>query len=165
MERLVENEESPVRPARACALGVGIALSPYLGIQTLFIFVLSWIFRLQTRIVFTVAYIINNPWTMFPIALFDYLVGSRIAALLKLDLTRYNPAWVQWLTAWINNKIGHHICRYVNVADFSFWAYMLGGHLVALIGGIIAYFLAKRFFARVIEKRDINVEKQKIHKH
>ena len=154
LERLIENETSPNRPARACAFGVGIGLSPYLGIQTLFVFVLSWIFGLKTRIVFTVSYIINNPWTMIPIAVFDYLVGSWIAALLRLNLSRYKPAWVQWLTAWINKKIGHYICRYINIADFSFWAYMIGGHLVAIVGGVITYFLAKRFFARMIEKRD-----------
>ena len=80
---------TPKERAAAVALGVWIAFSPFLGIQTFLIFGICWIVHLNPSITFAVVYLINNPWTMIPIAAADYMVGSRAN---PTFLTVVNPA-------------------------------------------------------------------------
>lgn len=141
-QKLLQAEKSPVRLARSMALGFCIALSPFLGIQTFLIIGLSWLLRLNTVVAVIVSYTVNNPWTMVPIAAFDYVVGKWLVTdILGYDLTPYNPSWMTW----VNEKIGNYLVDYLGIETLDFWAYIIGGSLVSFIITLSIYPLLMKF--------------------
>lgn len=70
-------QEPPGRLAAAWALGVGIALSPFLGLHTLIALLLGLVLRLNKPDILAGTFVIN-PWTLplyFPAAVF---LGRRV---------------------------------------------------------------------------------------
>jgi uncharacterized protein (DUF2062 family) len=154
LDKILAAESSAQKLALSTAVGFFIAFSPYLGIQTVLIFLISWALRLNTTVVFTITYLVNNPWTMIPIVVLDYVVGRWVAeSLLGIDLLKYNPGWMASVNKWLDAKIGHYVRQYINVSDLSFWAYFIGGHIVALSIAFIIYPISKYFFKKLIERR------------
>jgi uncharacterized protein (DUF2062 family) len=74
---LFKLNDPPHRLALAFAVGVFIAFSPTIGLHTLSVFALAWVFRLNTIVMFTAAFI-NNPWTIVPMYGFCLWFGIRI---------------------------------------------------------------------------------------
>jgi hypothetical protein len=145
INKVISPDMSPPYVARSCALGVFMAFSPYLGIQTILVIGLAVIMRASAPIAVTLLYVINNPWTMIPIAALDFVFGRfLVTTLLGLDLTPYNPAWMEW----VNNKIGYYVLSFVGIDKFCFWSYLIGGHIIALTAAAITYPLVKRAWAR-----------------
>lgn len=79
---------------------------------------------------------------MLPILLLDYVVGSSFLRLLGLDLTQYDPTWMGWL----NDKLIPYIGPYLGVKKLSLWAYLIGGHLVAIPLAAISYPFIKKLY-------------------
>lgn len=140
--RLEKTGLSSSQVAWSGSLGIYLAFSPFLGIQTLLVFVFSFLFRAHAGIIFTVLYTVNNPWTMIPIALFDYIVGAGFLKLGGFDLSAYDPRWMDW----INRKLGSWLFPYLGIKKLSFWAYFIGGNLVAIPISIIAYPALKKMY-------------------
>lgn len=159
IDKMLIDEPSPNRLALSCAIGTFLAFSPYLGIQTVLIFVLSWLMSLNTTVTFSVVYLINNPWTMIPIVILDYLVGAWVAGLLNLDLLRYNPSWMQTFNHWIEKKAGTYLTQW-GIGELSFWAYFIGGHIVAVTLGLIAYPIARYWISRMMNSANLKNEKE-----
>jgi uncharacterized protein (DUF2062 family) len=142
--------------ARSCSLGCFIALSPLLGIQTPILFVLSPLFKANTWLVLTIVYVINNPWTMIPIVVFDYLVGYTLLRYLNAEtLLNHNPSWMQF----INNKIGPYLNSYLGIQELRIWCYIIGGIVVSCVAAIIIYPLAFKSYPRI--KRAIHATDSK----
>lgn len=149
-QQIIASESSPTRLARATSLGIGIAFSPYLGFQTILIFVLSYLIHANAAITFTVVYLVNNPWTMIPIAAADYLVGqSLVEKILGLNLVIYNPSWMDW----VNAKIGHYLVHYLGVSELCFWCFIIGGNILALSAGLMSYPFLVYFYKKVTRKK------------
>lgn len=157
IDKMLASEPSPHRLSLSCAVGTFLAFSPYLGIQTVLIFVLSWLLSLNTAVTFSVVYLINNPWTMIPIVILDYLVGAWVAGLFGINLLQYNPAWMQSFNKWINVKAGSYLAQW-GIGELSFWAYFIGGHIVALACALLAYPLARYWIARMMNNIHEKVE-------
>jgi uncharacterized protein len=156
IDKMLLTERSPHKLALSSAVGMFIAFSPYLGIQTPLIFILSWIMRLNAAVTFAVVYIVNNPWTMIPIVVMNYMLGLWISNhILHVDLTLYNPAWMQTFTGWLSAKLGTYLKDYIDVSKLSLWAYLIGGNILALTVGAVTYPLAKHFFGRLIKQRSL----------
>ena len=160
LDAVLKKESSYDRLVHSCVLGVFLAFSPYLGVQTPLIFIFGWLFKLNIPVIFIVVYLINNPFlTMIPIAIINYLVGWWICVdILGIDLVEYNPAWMTrfntWLlNTWVGQKLSSYLGYQIDPNNFSFWIYMIGGHVVAITMSVIAYFIAKRFFRRVLRNR------------
>ena len=152
--KLFALEKSPHRLALSCALGIFIAMSPFIGLMTWIAFPLSWLFGVSAVTVIVVLNIVNNPLTMIPIIVANYAVGYwLIERLLKINLMSYNPSWMNW----INVKIGPYITRYLGVKNMCFWCYIIGGMIVALCCSIPAYFLLKKLFTKRMNR--VNEEK------
>jgi uncharacterized protein (DUF2062 family) len=148
MERLVKSESSPGKLAWSIALGIFLAFSPYLGFQTLLVFVLSFLFRANAAVVFIILYTVNNPWTMVPIIALDYVFGHwLLESLLGLDLLQYNPSWMDW----INKKIGY-LTSYLGVEHLCFWCFFIGGNIIAISCAFISYPFLKRLSTKIIKK-------------
>jgi uncharacterized protein len=150
IEQHLMKGQPPSKLAGSFAIGIFIAFSPYLGVQTILIFLLGFLLKLNKKIIFTIVYVINNPWTMFPIVGLDYMVGVYISkSILNIDLSLYNPSWMMSFNVWLNNKVGYYVSQYMDVQKLSFWTYMLGGHVLAIFLAIPAYFIANYVFKKM----------------
>lgn len=72
---LLKQEQNSSRLALTVCLGNFIAFSATIPFQTPLLFLLSWIFGLNSKIVFVIVFIINNPVTIIPIYIVNYLFG------------------------------------------------------------------------------------------
>jgi uncharacterized protein (DUF2062 family) len=145
LKRLFLGEPSPKKFAWSCATGVFIAFSPYLGIQTLLIFAAGWLLSLNIPLTFAIVYLVNNPWTMIPIIIMNHAVGMWIGRVIfHTDLSQYNPVFMHAL----NNRLDQLLTTYtkLHTVKLSLWAYLIGGHVVALTLACITYIVAKASF-------------------
>ncbi|MFA6066690.1 MAG: DUF2062 domain-containing protein [Candidatus Babeliaceae bacterium] len=150
LKKIFSAESSPHKLALAVTFGASTAASPFWGLQTWLLFPISWIFKLNPTISITILYLINNPWTMIPIAAFDYYVGDWFArCILHTDLMPYNPSFMYW----INNKIGVYLIKYLGICELAFWNFVIGGLILSTIVALVTYPCALMLFTRIASKR------------
>lgn len=142
-KQLVLGERTPKKLALASSFGIFIAFSPLLGIHWLLTIILAWVFSLNVGVMYVAAHVVNNPFTMVPIYLADYAVGTFIARLVGIDLFAYNPSWMNWL----NLRLWA-----LGIPNLSLWAFLIGGHILGLAVALIAYPLLCHFFHRIIRQ-------------
>ena len=144
---LALREKCPRKLTLSCCLGIYIAFSPWVGFHTIMIFICSWIFRLNTAVTFTSTYILNNPWTMTPLYLGDYLFGNWVLKSgFGIDSMAINPSWMTW----VNSNLNH----YTGLNGLSFWAFMVGGNLLGILISVILYPILFNIFNRTIKKTE-----------
>lgn len=148
MEKLVKRESNPSRLAWSITLGIFLAFSPYVGLQTVLAFVLSYLLWANSAVVLIVLYTVSNPWTMIPIAAFDYMFGHwLVESVLGWNLEQYNPSWMEW----VNNKISG-ITSYLGIESICFWCFMIGGNIIAITFAAASYPFLKNMCVRIINK-------------
>ena len=130
--RLVQLESSAKRLTLSFCWGVFVALSPFLGLHTVMLIGLSWVFDFNIAVAFLTANLVSNPLTVLFIKTLEYFVGYfLIHDILGFDLMPYNPAWMDWLNQWIE--------RYFHMHGIGIWYFLIGGTLIAILGALIAY--------------------------
>jgi uncharacterized protein (DUF2062 family) len=145
-------ERSPQKLAIAFCWGVFVALAPCPGLHTPLLFIISWLLGLNSIMVLSVVYIINNPWTMLPIYAIDYLFGHWLFFVLGgLDLTPYDPAWMEW----VNRKIGVYLSRYLGIQKLCLGYFLLGGTILATTIALMLYPFIYRLFIRLARKVEV----------
>lgn len=143
--KLVALDPCPYRLTRSFCLGAFVALSPFIGLHTLLIFIFCWLFKLNVAVAFVTATAISNPLTIIPIKTAEYLLGYFITYdLLGIDLLPYNPWWMDWL----NRKIDYLLPQH----DICLWYFLIGGNLVALVITAIAYPVMLAIFKRLSKR-------------
>jgi len=140
-EFLMSKETSRHTLVLSCCVGVYVAISPFIFLHTIMIFTFGWICSLNIPIMLAVSWFINNPWTMVPIYAFDCIVGDWIFMFLGIDSMQYNPSWMNGLNAWLSSYIGY--------SGVSFWAFIVGGNLLAILLSVILYPVFSYCFARM----------------
>lgn len=133
LKQMILIERSPRKAALSFALGVFIAFSPFVGFHTAMVFLFAWLFALNAALLFAVSILLNNPWTMVPIYATGHVVGDHIFYWLGIDAMYMNPSWV--------SSINNFITRHTGMSGISFWAFMIGGHLLGLLLSIVVYFV------------------------
>ena len=126
--------ESPERLAAAWALGIGIGLSPLMGLHTVLALVLALLFRLN-KVDVLLGTLIINPWTLtvyFPAAVY---LGKRITGVHIPRFVRHNPSEILRAAMWHDNAPW---LRSVLLA----WS--VGAAVLALLGGLGMYLLLTR---------------------
>lgn len=147
--RVAKIEPSKEKLTKSVATGVFLAFSPYLGFQTILVFILPFFLCINPKVTLVVLYTINNPWTFVPIIAGEYLFGSWLFnSVLNFNLSSYNPGWVDW----INGKIGPYISPYLGIEGFDFWAFMLGGHIIAFTVLFLFYSRIKKICEKLAGK-------------
>jgi hypothetical protein len=148
LHKFLSIERDPKRLAYATCLGLFIGFSPFLLFQTPLIFILGYLLRLPIPIIFSVVYLINNPFfTTIPIIIANYLTGYIIFTyFIPWNLCVYNPSWF----AWMEKKIGPSINHYLGIKDICFWYFMVGGVVFAILFSVPFYPLFKRFYMKLI---------------
>ena len=133
---LMGRAEAPERVAAAVALGVGVGLSPFIGVHFILAILLALLLRLN-KLDTVLGSFAGNPWTLPPIYAMGYRLGRAVLG--------YPPAFVpplQW------ERILHH----------DFWlafrgpafrprlaSFLVGTTLLALAAGAFTYLLARGF--------------------
>ena len=126
--------ESPERLAAAWALGIGIGLSPVMGLHTVLALLLALLFRLN-KVDVLLGTLVINPWTLtvyFPAAV---LLGKRITGVHIPRFVRHNPSEILRAAMWHDNAPW---LRSVLLA----WS--VGSAVIALLVGLGMYLLLKR---------------------
>jgi uncharacterized protein len=122
-------DEPPARVAAAWALGIGIGLSPLLGLHTVLGLVLAMILRLNTIDVL-LGTMISNPWVLtayFPasVALGTWLLGIRVP---RIELPELHQLFS--VAAWTEQRAW---------LEPLMLAWGAGATLIAAIGAVATY--------------------------
>jgi uncharacterized protein (DUF2062 family) len=142
---LLHPELSPEQLAWSFSLGFAIAWNPLLGLHTGLVFLFCLIFRRLHRPLMIMAMLINNPWTMVPMATASTWVGN----LLRGKFHGGNLARVQWHEiGWRSFLTWNGFESMTTMLKPILKSYLLGGFLCSLLALPIGYFfmlwLAKR---------------------
>lgn len=159
--KLISSERSVPKLALSFCVGNFIAWTPVvplMPVQTLLIFLFSWLFRLNKAVTFATVYLINNPLTMIPIACIDYVLGSWITrTILKLDLMPYNPSWIDSFSVFLSKYID--LNAITGGESLCFWSLVIGGTIPPLILSILLYPIMRVIFSLLIKNVDHTTEK------
>lgn len=151
LSRLVEKQRCANKLTLSFCVGTYIAFSPFVGFHTALVFFLSWVFSLEYAAVLAAAWLINNPWTMFPIYAFTYGSGQFIlGSLCGIDTLAYNPvlpACIQPITHWFSSSTG--------LSNLSFWSFIFGGNLIGLCAAAMMYPIVKPLFKKLINEKNV----------
>src|SRR3990167_4053598 len=139
--QLALQERCPSKFSLSVCAGVFIALSQFMGLHTVMIFLFVWAFRLNLPITFAVAYL-NNPWTLGPLLVSEYVIGKKIVMWLGLTGRFQNPAWIASF-----NKL---LSVYLGFPEICFWTFIIGASVVTLVMSIILYPVVKYLFTMMI---------------
>jgi uncharacterized protein (DUF2062 family) len=142
---ILHPELSPEQVAWSFALGLSIAWNPLLGLHTGMVFLFCILFRRLHRPLMILSMLVNNPWTMVPIATASVWVGN----LVRGQFTPTNLAKVQWheiswrsFISWDGFEAMTTMLRPV------LKSYLIGGTLCSILALPLGYFfmlwLAKR---------------------
>lgn len=125
---------------QSCSLGIFIACSPLLGIQTIVACAACRALALSIPITLLMLNIINNPLTMVPIIWIDYATGAYIFSnIFPMNLAQFEPAWSQKITDYCMQAIGS-----TSGAPTSFFGnYVVGGFIFAALCTLCAYPILK----------------------
>lgn len=150
LNKLVEKQRCAHTLALSFSVGTYIAFSPYVGLHSALVFLVSWLFSLECAAAFAAAWLINNPWTMLPIYALNYNVGECIlGSWCGINTAAYNPclpAFMSPFTTWLVAKTG--------LSHISLWSFVLGGNLVGICAAVIMYPLIKPLFKQLIQEKN-----------
>lgn len=154
LNKLVLAERSVTKLTLSFCLGASLAFSPYVGVQTWLIFPLCWIFGLNVTVSIGALYLISNPFTMLPIILGDYMFGYWLVNFFNLQFLKQNPVWVAGAINFIN-KYFFDLEKALG-ADFCFWCFFLGAHILSITVFIVLYPIMKRLFKMILARTTHN---------
>jgi uncharacterized protein (DUF2062 family) len=135
-------------------MAIYISISPFVGFHTIMKCIVSWIFGINFALLFIISTLINNPWTMLPIYGIDYWLGTWLFSFTSIDHYAYNPRWIIVCNEWLQHYIGYD--------NFSLWAFLVGGNVLAALVAGISYPLLKWLITMVKNEMVINESKERI---
>jgi uncharacterized protein (DUF2062 family) len=134
---ILHPELSPEQVAWSFCLGLSIAWNPLLGLHTAMGLLFCVIFRRLHRPMLLMAMLINNPWTMVPIATASTWVGN----LVRGRFTHANLAKVQWHEiGWRSFLTWDGFEAMTTMLRPILKSYLLGGTICTLLALPIGYF-------------------------
>ncbi len=135
-EVISSGNETPTRLATACSLGIFVAFSPFPGFHSLMLIAIRWLFGLNLGVLFLFASI-NNPWTMVPFYLLDYIFGYW---------------FLHDLLGW-SGGIMISLEKFYGPGSICLWSFIVGGNILGIVAGLISYPIAKRIFSLVYREK------------
>ncbi len=141
--KLLSYERCSHRFTLSACMGIYIAFSPFFGLHTAMVFAFSWFFALNCAIVLAVSMLVNNPWTMIPVYGSGYVFGDWMVRLFGIT-KHHNPAWMQACNSWIH--------QYTGLSGISFWGFLIGGNVLGIGFGMLAYPVIKKYAALFLGK-------------
>jgi uncharacterized protein (DUF2062 family) len=126
-------DEPPSRVAAAWALGIGIGLSPFIGLHTVLGLLLAVIFRLN-KIDVLLGTMVSNPWVLtvyFPasVALGKWMLRINVPRIVIPELQQLLS-----IAAWNDQR---------SWLEPLLLSWTVGGTVCALVGAAVTYFLVR----------------------
>jgi uncharacterized protein len=139
------DDESPHGLAKAFAVGVFIAFTPFLGTHTALALFFAWLFRLNKLAAFTGTFV-NNPWTIALV----YIGPTWLAVMLMrhagIDVPplHYNALHAQFLETMERYKLWQPAFWRHFLREFKPYihAFLLGTTIAGVVTALAAYFIA-----------------------
>jgi len=138
---LIQKESCSNTLIQSCTFGVFVAFSPFVCLHTVMILMAGWLCSLNMPVMLAVSWFINNPYTMVPVYALDCKFGDLIFYLLGIDGVLLNPSWM--------SPVNHFLATYIGLSNISFWSFIIGGNLLALVMSGILYPIFSYFFMKV----------------
>lgn len=143
---ILHPELSPEQVAWSFCLGFSIAWSPLLGLHTIMVFLFCVLFRRLHRPLMIMAMLLNNPWTMVPMATASTWVGN----LVRGRLLHGNLGHVRWHEiGWRSFMTWNGFEAMTTMLSPVLKSYLLGGTICALLALPIGYFCTLWFARRL----------------
>jgi uncharacterized protein (DUF2062 family) len=142
LKTLILNPDvTPEQTAMSFGLGLSIAFNPLLGLHTGLVIVLCFIFRRLHRTLLFATMMVNNPWTMVPIATASAYLGNILLGRgLRLDL-----AGISWkCIGWSSFATRHGLRGLFHMLKPILTPYLLGGFVLSLLAFPIGYYAMLR---------------------
>lgn len=134
---ILHPELSPEQVAWSFALGLSIAWNPLLGLHTGMVFLFCVIFRRLHRPLMIMAMLVNNPWTMVPIATASTWVGNLVRGRVHSG----NLAHVQWHEiGWRSFLTWDGFEAMTTMLRPILRSYLIGGTICTLLALPLGYF-------------------------
>jgi len=155
---ILHPELTPEQVALSFAIGLSLAWNPFIGLHTLLILILCFLFSRLHRPLMFLACFINNPWTMVPMASLSGLVGN----LLMGRGCRPRMRGVHW------DQIGWH--SFVSKEGFDHMylmlkpilgPYLLGGLVLSALALPVGYYVML-YITRRLRRMDIHMPPVKL---
>ncbi len=151
--RLTLGAHCPKKLAASVCVGVYMAFCPLFGLHIITALFLAWFFSLNAVIIFAVSTAIHNPWTVFPIYATDYFCGEYVLShWFGVNTIACNPCWMGYCNSFL---VAH-----TSLPELSLWSFLLGGNILGIGLGLVAYPVMKRFFISTMDawhhKKDEN---------
>jgi uncharacterized protein (DUF2062 family) len=134
---ILHPELSPEQLAWSFCLGLSVAWNPLLGLHTGMVFLFCVIFRRLHRPLMIMAMLVNNPWTMVPIATTSVWLGR----LVRGTTNKANLAEVHWhQIGWRSFLTWDGFEAMITMLRPVLKSYLIGGTLCAILALPIGYF-------------------------
>lgn len=141
LNSLLLKERSPQKLALSLCIGTYVGFSPFVGMHSLFGFLLAWAFQLNFPVIWIASHIVNNPWTMVPVYSSGYFFGDwLLRGVCGIDSMGMNPAWMGFINGYLTHYIGIRI---------SLCSFLVGGNILGMLLASILYPFVKRLFVRL----------------
>jgi uncharacterized protein (DUF2062 family) len=135
--QILHPDTTPEQIAMSFGVGLAITFNPIIGLHTLMALVLCLVFRRLHRPLLFASVMINNPWTMVPIATLSAYLGNLLLGRgLALDLSRIHWESIGWSSFATRHGLGglFHMLKPVLAP------YLLGGFLLSILAFPVGYF-------------------------
>jgi uncharacterized protein (DUF2062 family) len=135
-KNILLGERQPTTIIRSLVIGTFLAFSPFMPLQTWLGILFGWFLGANIPIIIGWLYLINNPLTLIPIMLADYLFGIWLTNLFNINLKPYDPALFSWLSTKMSSWLG--------IPNICFWCYIIGGTALATLITLASYPIIKK---------------------
>lgn len=128
---------TPEQVAASFGLGLMVAFNPLLGLHTGLALALCFLFRKLHRPLLLASMMVNNPWTMVPIATLSAYAGNILMGRgLDLDLSRIRWDGIGWSSFATRHGLGElfHMMKPILAP------YLLGGFLLSALAFPVGYY-------------------------
>jgi uncharacterized protein (DUF2062 family) len=160
---ILHPDVTPEQLAMSFGLGLAIAFNPLLGLHTVLVIVLCLLFRRLHRPLLFASMMINNPWTMMPIATVSTYTGNILMGRgLKLDL-----AGIRWDTiGWHSFVSRQGLSGLFHMLEPILAPYLLGGFLLSVLAFPVGYYamLKTSKYLRMIHLRIPHIHLPSFHR-
>jgi len=141
LKKFVYEERSPQKLALSFCIGCYIAFSPFLFLHTAMVFGLVWLFGLNFPVTLA-ASALNNPWSLVPIYMADYVFGCWLVhKVMKIEYLMASPTWMNSINNFCETTLG--------IAKPCLWSFMIGGNLLGIAVSIVLYPIMKKLFEKL----------------